>query len=89
MSGMKLASMNANDLRKKMENDPDAVVMEPTYDHVFDPWPTDKLKRCIGKIATITQTVETDQVNVEVNKNDELKEFAKLHPKIYEQISKN
>ena len=28
------------------------MVMQPTYDNVFDPWPSEKLRACIDKIAS-------------------------------------
>lgn len=86
---MKLVSMHASGLQSKVDNDPTATVMQPTYDNVFDPWPRDKLRTCIDKIAyAVKNGATSSEVSSMVQSDQTLSQFAKLHPKIYEQISK-
>lgn len=88
MNNMRLAGMNNSDLQNKMENDPNAVVMQPVYDNVFDPWPSGKLRSCMDTICECTKTKSLEEVKAVVNNNPDLSEFAKLHPKIYENLLK-
>lgn len=83
---MRLVSMDASGLQSKVDNDPSAMVMQPTYDNVFDPWPSEKLRACIDKIASEVKCGK--DVSGMVQSDEVLSEFAKLHPKIYEQVCK-
>lgn len=79
--------MNAS-LEQEIENNPNAVVMEPRYTHVFNPWPCETLRSCIDSIAECTKTMSLEQAEATIEGHNKLSEFAKLHPKIYEQLLK-
>lgn len=82
---MRMAGMSVEQARAKMEKDPNTVIMEPTYDNVFEPWTSNSVIDCVNKIANISR--QNLDVQKEVDANPTLKEFARLHPKIFERIS--
>ena len=83
----RLSGMNQNDV-EMLANDPTAVVMQPTYDNVFEPWGENRLIRAIDRIASISKkSVTKEEVDSLVNSDKELSTFRDLHVVIYKRIS--
>ena len=83
----RLSGMNQNDI-ENIANDPSAMVMQPTYDHIFEPWEANRIRRAVNKIINISESAENkDEVDEVVAKDQELVEFSKLHNIIYTKIS--
>ena len=79
--------MNQNDI-ENLANDPSAMVMQPTYDHIFEPWQATRIRQAVNKIKKIAESAESkDDVDQAVAKDHELAEFSKLHGIIYSKIS--
>tara|TARA_B100000787_G_scaffold32281_1_gene21987 strand:+ start:2800 stop:3249 length:450 start_codon:yes stop_codon:yes gene_type:complete len=86
---MRLVSMGASELQTKVDHDPTATVMEPTYDNVFEPWPREKLRTCIDQIASAVKSGKTSvELSSLVQSDAVLSKFTELHPRIYEKICK-
>ena len=83
----RLSGMNQRDV-ENLANDPSAVVMQPTYDHIFEPWQSSRLLIAVKKIQEFAQASNSkEDVDKFVNDDAELKEFAKLHAVMYSKIS--
>lgn len=83
---MRLSGMN-DELRERLANDPNAMVMEPTYDHVFEPWPKARVRAALDAVQALAVAHDKAEVDRQVQLDTELREFAKLHGKIYEHAS--
>ena len=62
------------------------VVMQPTYDVTFQPWPRDRVRRAVDRVAGLARTLG-DDANEAIMKDDELKEFASKYQVMFKRIS--
>lgn len=83
---MRAMGLSQEELRRRAENDPSAVVMEPTYDNVFEPWPRAKIEACMVQVRALVKTRPTE-VATRVEADETLREFARLHPRLYTLVS--
>jgi hypothetical protein len=82
---MRLAGLNEADLRQRALDDPSAMVMQPTYDHVFQPWSTGRLLDCIRRLRRLARADGTEAesaIAAALAASGELRDFARLHPKL-------
>jgi len=76
------------ELRRRAEADPSITVMEATHDNLFEPWQPDRLMRCVRTVAATALAGGLAGVKAALDADpDELGEFARLHPMLYEKVS--
>lgn len=82
--GIRLADMRDEALRARIANDPSAVVMQPTYDNVFEPWATQRLLAAVDRVVEVAVALGDElAVDKRIQADAELAEFSKLHPELY------
>lgn len=83
----KLAGMNASDLQRRIDEDPTAVVMQPTYDNTFDPWDARQIRLHVNTISTAARVGGRSEVQRVLDSSKDARQFARLHPKLYKHVS--
>lgn len=74
------------ELRKLAETDPSVQVMEVDHTNVFDPWSPGRLRASIDRVADLTRTVGKEATEQAVKEDNELQQFATLHPVMYTKL---
>ena len=68
--------------------DPSNVVMQPTYDVVFTPWPRHRLEAALRRLADIARrSASKEEAQRTASEVAELREFARCYQLMYERVS--
>ena len=78
----------SEDRLKELSKDPTKVVYQPTYDVVFEPWPSRRVETAVRRIVTIAAGCRSaEEARSICSKDDELRAFAELYQKFYEKFT--
>lgn len=83
----RLSGMTPAKLQERVDNDPHAVVMQAVHDNVFEPWPPARVRRCVRQIAAAACDGGKGTVDALLERDNELREFSRLHPLIFAKVS--
>lgn len=82
----RLANLSPDEL-KEMASRSDTVVMEPTYDTIFEPWPEEKLLQAIQDLQNLSLSLNSkDKTSKESEKNPILKEMKEKYKLLFERV---
>ncbi len=65
---------------KELSSQENTVVMQPTYDTIFEPWPTNRVNVCVDTIVAMTKSMSESTC-------DEIQNYVKNHSKNLEEFS--
>ena len=69
-------NLNPDEIRRKAES-PENIVMQETYSIHFDPWPLDRVKKCVLWLQSIARNASSkEEVEKKALKEEELKSFS-------------
>ena len=78
----------SEDRIKELSKDPTKVVYQPTYDVLFEPWPSRRVETAVRRIVTISAGCRTpEEARATCSKDTELKAFGELYQKFYEKFT--
>lgn len=74
-------------LRQMAENDPSVQVMEAVHDNIFEPWDPRRLRSAIDQVAQTACKGGKGAVDALLERDANLRSFARLHPMIFSKVS--
>jgi hypothetical protein len=83
----RLSGMTPSELQERVDSDPHAVIMQAVHDNVFEPWAPARVRRCVRRVAAAARDGGKGTVDALLERDDELREFARLHPVIFSKVS--
>lgn len=72
------------DKLKELAEQPNTIVMKPTYDTLFEPWPAGRVLEIMDTIVKITKNHSNPHEECLKNKN--IAEFSSKYQKMYEKL---
>lgn len=78
----------SEDRLEELSADPTKVVYQPTYDVIFEPWPSRRVETAVRRIVTIANGCTTaEEARAICERDKELKMFSQLYQKFFEKFS--
>lgn len=81
----RLASLSPEELRE-VASRRDTVVMQPTFDTVFEPWAEERLLDAIQKLQQISLNSSSKEATDSAATDPELQEMKKFYKILYERV---
>lgn len=73
---------------EELANRDDCVVYEPTYDTVFEPWPAQRVEKCVRDIVRVTKKCSNSEEAVERTKNiADVLEFSQKYQLMFNRLT--
>ena len=66
-----------DDKLQELAEKPNTIVMTPTHDTVFEPWPAARVASMLDMISTITKRMKSQS-------SEEIQDYCKSHPDMHE-----
>lgn len=82
----RLASLSPDELHE-MASRSDTVVMQPTYDTVFEPWPQERLLQALEKLQSLSLSLNSKSKTMkEAEKDPTLSEMKQKYKLLFERV---
>lgn len=78
------------DKLKELSEQPNTVVMQPTYDTIFEPWPASKVSDVMDQIVSITLSKKDctpEEIQLYCKEKKILNEFSEKYQIMFKQIT--
>ena len=86
----RITNLTADNLARLAERD-DCIVMQPTHDTLFEPWPAARVRECVTRIVAIARNAPSeDEARVRVraaDPNGEFKEFESKYQLMFTRLT--
>lgn len=85
-----MTNLTPENLARLAERD-DCVVMQPTHDTIFEPWPASRVRQCVERIVAIAKTCASeDDARTKIQASsaaEECAEFAEKYQLMYQRLT--
>lgn len=75
---------------KELSEQPNTVVMQPTYDTVFTPWPAERVSLIVDQLAQTTKSKKNcspEEIRVFCKDNKDFSEFSEKYKTMFEKLT--